>query len=326
MNTIIIIGVLIFLSWCLTWIVKKIALKKSIIDRPNERSSHKTPTPRGGGLAIAISWFLCLFYLFLTDNIQCTLFYALSPGLILIAIGLLDDIYDISPRIRFLAQILVATISLYFLNGITKVNLGYFEINSVWILTPIAFVGIIWFINLYNFLDGIDGYAASETIFIALAFYTIYNENILLFLAAAVFGFIIWNWQPAKIFMGDVGSTLLGFNIIIITLYYQNTTSVSILSLLLLSSLFWFDATLTLIRRIRKKEKVTEAHKKHAYQRIVQYGFSHQKTVLLGMLINLILYSLAILSCYNKFVIFPFILGLVLLYLITFIIDKLKRF
>lgn len=314
------------MSWALTWIIKRIAIKKSIIDTPNERSSHSVPTPRGGGLAIVITWFIGLLYLNHFEIINNSLFLALLSGIILVIIGFIDDIYNISPLVRFCAQVLAAGLALYFLGGVLKLDLGFIQINSGWLLTPIAFIGIIWFINLYNFLDGIDGYAAMEAIFVSLGLFLIYNESLLLVLIAATLGFIIWNWQPAKIFMGDVGSTLLGFNVIIITLYYQNTTSVSLFSLLLLSSLFWVDATLTLLRRYKNKEKLTEAHKKHAYQRIVQSGFSHQKTVIYGIMINLILFILFYFSLYSHYVTLFFVSGIIILYIIVKKIDKLKSF
>ena len=323
---IIIIIVVLFMSCFLTYIVRRYAIKKAIIDVPNQRSSHTKPTPRGGGLAIVIAWYIGIIFLFWQKQISTDLFYALIPGIILVIVGLIDDIYDLKPIIRITAQFFSAGLALYFIGGATIIDFGFVKIESTWLLTPLAFLGIIWFINLFNFLDGIDGYAGMEAVFISLALYFFTSQNYYLILVAAILGFLIWNWQPAKIFMGDVGSTLLGFNFGILVIYEQNIDSVSIIVFLIISSLFWFDATLTLLRRFKNKEKLTEAHKKHAYQRVVQYGFSHQKTVLLAIVVNIALFVLAYFSFTSKFALAFLSVTLVILYLIIKIVDKKKPF
>lgn len=318
--------IIFFLALIITWLYRKIAIKKSIIDIPNSRSSHTIPTPRGGGVAIVIAWFLGLLYLYTEEKIQQELFLALLSGIIIVITSLLDDIYNLKPKIRFGAQFLSAGLALYFLGGLQILDLGVFSIDNVWLLSPIAFLSIIWFVNLFNFLDGIDGYASMETIFLSLAMFYFTNANIFLILAFATLGFIVWNWQPAKIFMGDVGSTLLGFNLIILALYYQNIKESSLIIFVILSAVFWFDATLTLLRRWKNKEKLTQAHKKHAYQRIVRYGYSHQKTTIFAFIINILLFILAIASNYTKqYLIFLFVV-VILGYFIFNIIDKKYSF
>jgi len=184
-----------------------------------------------------------------------------------------------------------------------------------------------WFINLFNFLDGIDGYIGMEVVFITSAVILLFNDRVAPLLLVSTLGFLIWNWQPAKIFIGDVGSTLLGFNIAIFSIYYQNASKSSLLIWLMLSSVFWFDATLTLYRRYKNKEQLSVPHKKHAYQRIVQAGFSHQKTVIFGFVLNLLILLIAYFSLkMNKFLIPFFILNIFLLYLVTRRIDKKMRF
>ncbi|MCF6242163.1 MAG: glycosyltransferase family 4 protein [Bacteroidales bacterium] len=313
---------ILILSFFLTWIFRKIAIQKSIIDIPNTRSSHSVPTPRGGGIAIAITWFLSLMYLYFSNKIETNLLFALSSGIILVIISLLDDIYTLKPILRFSFQFITAFLALYFIGGLKSLDLAYFKIDNIWILTPIAFISIIWFINLFNFLDGIDGYASMETIFLSLSMFYFTDSNIYIILAVATLGFLFWNWQPAKIFMGDVGSTLLGFNLIILSLYFQNTKTISLTLFIILSSLFWFDATLTLFRRWKNGENLTEAHKKHAYQRIVQYGFSHKKTTLYALFINIILFLISIISANTQQYIMATIFSVILLYAIIFFIDK----
>jgi Fuc2NAc and GlcNAc transferase len=307
-------------SCVLTYFTRKIAIKKSIMDLPNDRSSHTVPTPRGGGLAIAICWFLSISGLFFVDLIHPHLFYALISGLLLSAISLIDDIYSLSNKPRLIMQVVVAALGLYFIGGLAPVDLGFYTISNTIVLNTIAFIAIVWFINLFNFIDGIDGYSTSESLFIALVLYAFTGNVALLFLAFSLLGFLPWNWDKAKIFMGDVGSTLLGYTAIILFLYFHKQGEFSIFNGLIISSLFWFDATYTIIRRFINKENIGQAHRKHAFQRIVQYGFSHQKTVLSGMLINGLL--LVVVYCVEKDVISG-LSGLLIAVLLLFMVMKI---
>lgn len=199
-------GLIILLSFSLTWFVRKWAIHKSILDVPNERSSHSIPTPRGGGIAIAISWFIGLVYFHFTNKIDQQLFLALLSGLPLAIIGILDDILSLKPGIRFLVQFLSAGLALYFLSGLNFLDFGFVTLQSQWILLPIGLIAIIWAVNLFNFLDGIDGYISTEAIFVSIAYFFFLKDSITLILVSSVTGFLIWNWPKAKIFMGDVGS------------------------------------------------------------------------------------------------------------------------
>ena len=323
---IVILITIFLLSFIGTFFVRKFALKKNIIDRPNERSSHTVATPRGGGLAIVVTWFIGLVILFLQNQIQANLFYALLSGSILAIVSLIDDIIDLKPSVRLLAQTLSAAGGLYFLGGI---NL-FPEIDNnllFWFTNLITFIGIIWFINLYNFLDGIDAYASTEAILVSLGMYLIIQDSIFLLLIFSILGFLIWNWPKAKIFMGDVGSTQLGYILVILGIYFQNTQALEFVHWIILTSLFWFDATLTLFRRWRNKEQLSQAHKKHAYQRIIQAGFSHQKTVIYAIIINILIITIVFLVVsYNLQAIYllPFIL--IGLAFINKLIDQKKPF
>src|SRR4030042_1840966 len=138
------------ISFTLTWLYRKYAIKKSILDLPNERSSHTIPVPKGGGIAVAITWFLGITYMFIENKIEKQLFYALLAGIPLTIAGFIDDIISIKPSIRLIIQIFVAALGLYFLGGIqhSPSSTAYFHI----FLTLLAFVAIVWFINLFNFL------------------------------------------------------------------------------------------------------------------------------------------------------------------------------
>jgi UDP-N-acetylmuramyl pentapeptide phosphotransferase/UDP-N-acetylglucosamine-1-phosphate transferase len=327
MNNIAVYFSVFVLSFVLTYFVRIWAIRKSIIDHPNDRSSHTIPTPRGGGIAIAISWFLGLAYFYCTNRIDSALFFALLAGVLLTIVGFLDDVLNLNPGIRFLIQFICAVLGLYFLSGMQFLDLGFVSINNAYVLTPIAAIAIVWLINLFNFLDGIDGYISTEVIFVGLSIFVLFNDNVGLLLAVVTLGFLFWNWQKAKIFMGDVSSTLLGYNVAIFAIYYQNQNKASIIIWLILTSVFWFDATITLFRRIRNKENLGQAHRKHAFQRIVQAGFSHQKTVLWALLLNIIGLGFVFLSLsFPKLSTLFLLLDIGLLFMVLKYIDKKKPF
>jgi UDP-N-acetylmuramyl pentapeptide phosphotransferase/UDP-N-acetylglucosamine-1-phosphate transferase len=280
---------LVILSFLLTFLIKKIAVKKKVVDIPNERSSHTTPTPRGGGLAIVVCWFLGITTLVLFNQIDKYLFYALLSGIILAIVGVLDDVLSLKPNIRLIMQAISAILAIYFLGGFEVHFIQSESIIIKLIIGLISVVAVVWFINIFNFLDGIDAYASIEAIFIASGIYLFTNHSVNLILIFSILGFLIWNWPKAKIFMGDVGSTQLGFILVVLGIYFHNSNELNIIYWLMLSSLFWFDASYTLFRRWRNKESISTAHKKHAYQRIAQSGFSHLKTNVYALLINLLI-------------------------------------
>lgn len=315
------------LSFILTFVVRFFAQKKFLIDIPNERSSHTIPTPRGGGLAIAITWFAAITYLFFREKIEANLYYALLSGAALCIISFIDDVYTLKSLPRFITHALVAAYALYKIGGIANIDLGFGVIPDSIFLNIIAFIGIIWFINLFNFVDGIDGYAASESVFVSLTLFLFLKNDLLLVLTMAVLGFLPWNWDKAKIFMGDIGSTLLGFTFSILAIYYNNTGQFSIFNFLILTSLFWFDATYTLYKRFKNKEQLIKGHKKHLYQRIVQYGYSHQKMVIIAMFINLLFLLLAWQAYqFNQYILLFFCINLILLFIITKLINNKNPF
>jgi len=314
---------LFLLSFTLTYFIKNYYVKHALLDEINERSSHTIPTPHGGGIALALVWFLGLFYLYFISEIDTSLFYALIVGVIISVVSFFDDIYELSPRLRLITQAGVAFSGLYFLGGFESLNFGLFSVENQIVTNIFAFFLIVWFINLYNFLDGINGYAGSEIVFLSLAGYLLFGSEYFLVLAAATLGFLVWNYGKAKIFMGDVGSTLLGYNVAIFTIYYANQESSNFWIWIILFGVFWFDATLTLFRRFRNKEQLSKAHKKHAYQRLVQYEWSHSKVTLASILINIILFGLVY---FISNILIAFILALVLLYALVKKIDRLKGF
>jgi Fuc2NAc and GlcNAc transferase len=266
-----------------TYIIRWYSIKKSILDIPNERSSHSVAVPRGGGLAIITTFYIGLFYF--KDVIDSSLFGALLCAIPIAIISIVDDIFTLSSKLRFLIQSFSAMGALYYLGGVDKIDFIVFTVEGSW-LNIIAFIAIIWLTNLYNFLDGIDGYASVEAITVGLGIFLLFQNSLGLVIVVASFGFLYFNWQKASIFMGDVGSATLGF--IFAVFVFSDTSDGNIYIWMVLLSLFWMDATITLIRRAIQKEKLTQAHKKHAYQRLAQGGFSHSRIVIYAGSINIL--------------------------------------
>lgn len=279
----------ILVSIGLTGVMHYYALQKGIIDNPNERSSHIIPTPRGGGLSFVITTLTALGYAYLfnaseiTPNTQpfMALFFS---GLLVAGIGFWDDHVHIPARWRFLTHSVAALIGLYLL-GIPEIPLPGVNINLGLIGYPLGVIAIVWLLNLFNFMDGIDGFAGSEALFIGLSAIIImllampvdFSTPIfwLSILMAGVFGFLVWNWPPAKIFMGDAGSGFLGLMLGLFAIWSSNL-GLSIWSWFILFALFISDATVTLLRRMLNGERWFEAHRSHLYQQLSRKWGGHR--------------------------------------------------
>jgi len=315
--------ILFILSFILTYFIKNYYIKNSLLDEINERSSHTTPTPHGGGIAISTVWFIGLLYLYFINEIESDLFYALMVGIIISVVSFFDDIYELSAKLRMVVQSIVAILGIILLGGFETLNFDLFTITNPIITNIFAFLLIVWYINLYNFLDGINGYAGSEAVFLSIAGFLLFGGNHFIILAVAVLGFLYWNYRHAKIFMGDVGSTLLGYNIAIFTIYYANQESTNLWVWIILFSIFWFDATFTLIRRKLNKEKLNQAHKKHAYQRLTQSGWSHFKVTNYSIILNIVLFFIVY---FNTNIYLSFILSLIILFVTMKFVNSKKAF
>ncbi len=315
--------VLFLISFSFTYFIKEYAIKKSLVATVNERSSHTVPTPHGGGIAVSITWFIGLIYLYINDQIDPALFYALIIGAVIAVVGLIDDIVELSPKLRMIVFALVGATGLYIIGGLDTITFGLFDISNPVITSVIAMLLILWYINLTNFIDGINGYLGAKFIFLGLAGFLLFSGAHFLVLVVSVLGFLYWNFGKAKIFMGDVGSTLLGYTIAIITIYYANIEASNLWIWVTLYGVFWFDATITLIRRKLNGEKLTEAHRKHAYQRLTQAGWSHSKVTLYATLLNLVLFAFVY---FIPNVAISFALSLVLLYAAYRFVEAKKKF
>jgi len=323
--------ILFVLAFIATYFIRHYAIKKSIMDVPNERSSHTTPTPRGGGLAIIFSIYFGLIVLYITSNIESGLFFALLCSIPIVIVSLIDDIISLSSKLRFMAQLFSAILAVYFLGGVSSIDFILFNLEG-WYLNIIVVVAIIWFTNLYNFLDGIDGYSGSQAVLTGTGSFIILQNEIGLIIALSSLGFLFFNFplsigkyyvKKASIFMGDVGSATLGFLFAI--LCFSDTSGGNIYVWLILLGLFWFDATITIIRRYKNKENITEAHKKHAYQRLTQSGWSHFKVSTSAIVLNIV-FVVGLYFSSKDYYLYLFTITIIILYFLVKFIDSKKAF
>jgi Fuc2NAc and GlcNAc transferase len=283
------------LSALLTGVARRFALSRGVLDVPNARSSHETPTPRGGGAAIVLSAVAAWIALGLIGVVQTHLVIALSGGGIAIAaIGLLDDRFRLSARVRLSVHFAAASWALVWLNGLPPIQVGEHVIVLGWAGHLLGLLGIVWTLNLFNFMDGIDGIAASEAIFVVCGgvLLVLVNEGrhshpaIGLAFVAACCGFLLWNWPPARIFMGDVGSGFLGYVIAVLAVIEAHESALALLVWLILGGVFFVDATVTLARRLLRGERLYVAHRTHVYQCLARRWRSHRRVTLGVLAVN----------------------------------------
>jgi len=294
------VGAALLTSAMLTGVARRLALSRGVLDVPNDRSSHEVPTPRGGGVAIVLTTTAAWLALVLLGKLRTDLFIALSGGGIAVAIvGLLDDRHRVSAGARLAVHLGAAIWALAWLGGLPPMQFGDRLVSLGWAGYALGVVGIVWVLNLFNFMDGIDGIAASEAVFIswsgvplALIAGLAGNDSgvsaAAIVLGAACFGFLLWNWPPAKIFMGDVGSGYLGYVIAVLALATTRESPVALLVWLILGGVFFVDATVTFVRRLARHERVYEAHRSHAYQWLARRWQSHRRVTILVVFVNVI--------------------------------------
>lgn len=262
-----------------------------LVHAPNARSSHSQPTPHGGGLGIVVAGLAGAVWLAMSDpraDIQLLPIAGLS--LAIAGLGLWDDIRPMPAAPRLLAHTLACLGALWWLDVGAAFGLAAFGL--FW------FAGV-WWLNLFNFMDGIDGLAGAQALFMALAAALLAALvtpeaaghpvwRWLPLIAAACVGFLGWNWPPARIFMGDVGSTWLGFVLFGVALATMLESWLTAPVWLILGALFIADASLTLLRRMARGEAWTQAHRSHAYQRLARRWHGHRPVTVLALSINLL--------------------------------------
>ena len=281
-------GATLAASMVLTGLLRRWLLSRQILDRPNERSAHITPVPRGGGLAVLVvllpTWAL----------VDPALWPLLLAAAVLGSVGWWDDLKGLSPWPRLIAQGLAVGLGLWQLGPVTH---GMLPAPFDLALSGIAWL---WFVNLFNFMDGIDGIAGVEAISIGLGLLVIGlwfpNFGDLAALSAglvgAVLGFLYWNWHPAKLFLGDVGSQALGF--LIGFLLLRAASAGAWAAALILPLYFLADASWTLLRRLIARENIMAAHAQHIYQQAVRLGRNHGQVATSVLIANLALIAFAL--------------------------------
>jgi Fuc2NAc and GlcNAc transferase len=268
----------------------------SKMDIPNERSSHQTPTPRGGGLSFVATSIVGFLLLALNSTLDRVNLLALCcAGMIVAIAGHLDDRQKISgATIRLVLHAISAIVLIVGIGFPSQILLFDQTINTGIVGSILGVIYLMWLLNLFNFMDGTDGIAASEAIFVCLAG-AILNHHVLsginhsaaaVVLAASIFGFLLYNWSPAEIFMGDVGSGYLGIAIGGLSLMAAKQQHEILWLWIILLGVFVSDATVTLIRRLLRKQKPHVAHRSHAYQHLAIRFDSHAKVSLFVLAIN----------------------------------------
>lgn len=286
------------LSFGLTRLLIPMLQSRALIDMPNDRSSHDTPTPRGGGWAIILPVMAVITFNVVTGRWPDIGWSVVMGAVALAAVSWLDDVRSLGVKVRLLVQLLAVSGVIFF-----TPTLDVFPGVPSLAVKVVLVLGWVWFINLYNFMDGIDGITGIQTIAICIGVAGVYtlagislpgDISLALLISGATAGFLWWNWSPARIFMGDVGSVFLGF--ILGWMLIQLAFSGHWAAALILPMYYLADATITLCRRIVRGEKFWQAHREHFYQRAHQAGLGHNAVVgriLIGnaTLVGLALYS-----------------------------------
>lgn len=289
------------LTWQFTW---PNALLR-ILDHPNERSLHITATPRTGGIAIWIA-FICGYLItsLILNLHDQTINYIAVGTLSLGLISLWEDVRGLPPNLRLLLQFLVAVLVILAGLSVTELRIGTWYLPITWWLAwNFTLFFTVWLTNLYNFMDGIDGLAGGMAVIGFGTFAVIgWQHDAYIFclinsmIAAAAGGFLVWNFPPARIFMGDSGSISLGFLAAAMGLWGNRNQILDLWLTILIFSTFILDATLTLLRRIWQRENFWQPHRTHYYQRLASSGLGHRRTTLLFYFVMLSCAATAIIA------------------------------
>ena len=279
----------------LTGVVRQRVLARGLLDVPNARSSHVVPTARGGGVAIVAVVLVATAWLVWAGAADAMVALGLLAGGALVAgIGFLDDRGHVPAPLRLLVHIVALGGALAAVGGLPPVPWGGRSVDLGLAGDVFACLACVWFLNLFNFMDGIDGIAASEAAFVAFAAAWLAGSTgapsslVVLWLVtgAAALGFLMWNWPPARIFMGDVGSGFLGFALALLLVYSTGQSALNFWTAVILTAPFVADATVTLVARITRGERWYSAHRSHAYQWLSRRWGSHARVTALFILVN----------------------------------------
>jgi Fuc2NAc and GlcNAc transferase len=284
-------------SWTVGALVRAHASRLRLIDRPNARSSHTVPTPRGGGLGI-VAASVCGILLLRPLGIALPVSEStalVAGGLFVAAVSFVDDLWSLHPLVRLAVHVLAAVFALQLVGGIVAV--GFTAGGAVGLGMAGAAVTVLWIAgltNAYNFMDGTDGLAGAQGVVAAGAWALVAwlagradLALVALLLCGSSAGFLLHNWSPARLFMGDVGSAFLGYTLAVMTVIAARQDAVAAMAGPLVLWPFIFDPVFTLARRARRGEHLMTAHRSHLYQRLVATGWTHQRVCSLYTLLAL---------------------------------------
>ncbi|MGB3024308.1 MraY family glycosyltransferase [Paradevosia shaoguanensis] len=298
MNEVVIACGALCISWWVAEVVRRNAGALRLVQNPNDRSSHAVPTPSGGGIGIAIAG--CAAGLFYCHSTY--LWLALLISAATACIGLADDRFDLSSKIRIVFHVIVVGTMLLAGSELPAIVTPFGSLSGI-VLCSIVLLAGVWWINLFNFMDGIDGLAAGEAVCLCIGLALLISLSgagetptvpWLIALAAASAGFLMLNWPPAKVFMGDAGSNYLATIFLALALFELSAGRVNYAAVSILVACFVTDATITLVTRVFAGERFFAAHRLHAYQKLSRRWNGHRKVTVLYLVINLIwLYPLA---------------------------------
>ena len=284
----------LILAATLTGWQRRRALRTGMLDVPNQRSSHSQPTPRGGGLAIVVTVAIVAGLLLRFAPDSRALIVAVMPGFIVVAlVGWLDDRNGLAPSVRLVAHVMG---SIWAVACLARDSGSWLAVSDLWMIIAMGgllVLAITWATNLFNFMDGIDGIAGSQAAFtcamgVLLCWLSgdVTSATFMLAIAASCTGFLYWNWPPARIFMGDVGSGALGFLLAAAPVLIAAVGISRLIPWAILWGAFVADASVTLARRALRRERLSAAHRSHAYQRLSRRWRSHRRVTLAFALVN----------------------------------------
>jgi Fuc2NAc and GlcNAc transferase len=265
-----------------------------VLDAPGSRSLHENPTVTGGGVAVAVV--TAAVWLLLQPLEGAPGAAILIPLVILTAVGLVDDLRNMAWLHKLLAQLAVAIMFIAVAGPFSRLEMFGLAVEAGWLNIAFSLLWIVGFVNIYNFMDGIDGlaggYGAVCACVLGAWFMLLGGGGLALLmygLMAACLGFLIWNWSPARIFLGDAGSMMLGGTLAAVSIIGQRDYDVPLGAFVLLFSIFIADASYTLARRALRGAPVWQAHREHLYQRAVQSGLSHASVTGKALMISAIM-------------------------------------
>jgi len=283
------------LAWAMTGLIRQYALRRSMVDVPNHRSSHTIPTPRGGGLAIVLAMVTAWGLMPVIGLGQPGSWSIVGAAVGVALVGFIDDHRHVPAAVRLLGHAAAAVVILWALGGLPAMVFAGVDLSVAPVGAILGGLIVAWWINLTNFMDGIDGIAGAHVVAVCLggawlnadAGSSLAQALGPLALAAATLGFLLWNWPPARIFMGDVGSGFVGAMIAVFTLQAGHVEADLAWAWMILSGAFVVDASVTLCFRVARRDRIAEAHRSHTYQHLATRWGRHREVTLLWTAVTL---------------------------------------